>query len=242
MLGDKEDYKGAVADFSEALKHAPDASVLRLNRAKMYLACYRYNEALEDCRCAMQLNEGIATKDGPALMADVHVALGRDAHERKEYDRAITEFTRAIELAPKDARAYFLRNVTYFTKGDLARSQLDADEAARLSPAFKISKWPWHTRISNKQGLPCRTRRQRCTPFQYRVRSLVRSALPPLMLAADVVGRAAARLLAAAPGPAQQQCHDADQHCRLHLLASSPFLGATRTFHSTVRWSAHFTA
>jgi tetratricopeptide (TPR) repeat protein len=136
----KEDYPRAISDFTEAIKHSPEAAILYYNRAKAYLGNGQGEEALQDCARAMQLDKEIAKGDGPELMGEIHLERGKDAHVSKQYDRAISEYTRAIELNPKNARAFFLRNLSYFFKGDHARARLDADEAARLDPKFRIGK------------------------------------------------------------------------------------------------------
>ena len=51
-----------------------------------------------------------------------------------EYDRAIADYDRAIELVPNDATAYNNRGVAYGKKGDYDRAIRDYDQAIRLKP------------------------------------------------------------------------------------------------------------
>lgn len=60
---------------------------------------------------------------------------GYAAHVRGELIRAITEYTEAIRLDPKNARAYNNRGLVYQAKGDLNRAIADFSEALQLTPA-----------------------------------------------------------------------------------------------------------
>ena len=53
---------------------------------------------------------------------------------RKEYDGAIQDFTKAIELDPKDPTAYNGRGMAYQKKNDLINAQKDFNEAIRVDP------------------------------------------------------------------------------------------------------------
>jgi tetratricopeptide (TPR) repeat protein len=53
---------------------------------------------------------------------------------KKEYDRAIADYTRAIELDPKNLSAYNDRGVAYTSKGDYERAIADVTRAVELAP------------------------------------------------------------------------------------------------------------
>ena len=54
---------------------------------------------------------------------------------KKEYDRAIADFTEAIEIDPKHVSAYNDRGVAHASKGDYARAIADVTQAVELSSA-----------------------------------------------------------------------------------------------------------
>ena len=59
------------------------------------------------------------------------------AHGAKgEYDRAIADFDKAIEINPKYARAYFGRGGTYAKKGGLDEAIANFDKAIEIDPKF----------------------------------------------------------------------------------------------------------
>jgi PQQ-dependent catabolism-associated CXXCW motif protein len=60
---------------------------------------------------------------------------GIDYAQKKQYDNAISDFTRAIDLAPDNADAYFLRARAFQTKGDYGQAFIDFTKAAALDPA-----------------------------------------------------------------------------------------------------------
>src|SRR5207248_11488514 len=72
----------------------------------------------------------------PAVADDAEAAYRRGlAHaEKKEYDRAIAEFTEALRLDPKHAKAYFQRGLAHTDKGEYDEAVADTAEAIRIDP------------------------------------------------------------------------------------------------------------
>ena len=48
----------------------------------------------------------------------VYFGRGLAYYDKKEYERAIADFTQAIELKPDFATAYSIRGLAYFDNGD----------------------------------------------------------------------------------------------------------------------------
>jgi len=59
---------------------------------------------------------------------------GYAAMERKDYDKAIAEYTEAIRLDPQSDAAYHNRAHVYFGKKEYARAIADYNEAIRINP------------------------------------------------------------------------------------------------------------
>lgn len=57
---------------------------------------------------------------------------GNAYESKRDYDRAIANYTDAIAIDPKDAFAFNNRGVAYRAKGDVVRANADFAEAARL--------------------------------------------------------------------------------------------------------------
>jgi tetratricopeptide (TPR) repeat protein len=80
--------------------------------------------------CVTTGNEG----DGISHEASNYYNLGVAYAYEGDYDRAITNWTLAIRLAPNYANAYYNRGVVYAGKGDYNRAIADLNHAVRLSP------------------------------------------------------------------------------------------------------------
>src|ERR1035441_3494377 len=61
---------------------------------------------------------------------------GVSASQTGEHDKAITDFTEAIRLAPKRADAYYNRGVAYGNNGEHDKAIADYNEAIRLNPQY----------------------------------------------------------------------------------------------------------
>jgi tetratricopeptide (TPR) repeat protein len=64
---------------------------------------------------------------------------GDKNNNKADYDLAITEFDRALQLDPNSAAAYFGRGRGYLRKGDNSKAIADYSQALRLNPNDAIS-------------------------------------------------------------------------------------------------------
>jgi tetratricopeptide (TPR) repeat protein len=55
---------------------------------------------------------------------------------RGDYDKAIADYTRAIEIDPRDAVAYENRGIAYTSKGDIDRAVADFTQAISIDPLY----------------------------------------------------------------------------------------------------------
>ena len=54
--------------------------------------------------------------------------------DKRDYDRAINDFSQAIRLDGRNAAAFDNRGLAYRMKGDLERALADFDQAVRIDP------------------------------------------------------------------------------------------------------------
>jgi len=65
--------------------------------------------------------------------ADQYYNDGKTAYDKKDYDKAITDFTQAIRLNPNLINAYNYRGLAYYLKSDYDKAIADYTQAIRLN-------------------------------------------------------------------------------------------------------------
>ncbi|HET6977225.1 MAG TPA: toll/interleukin-1 receptor domain-containing protein [Pyrinomonadaceae bacterium] len=68
--------------------------------------------------------------------AESYLNRGKECNKAKDYDCAITNYTKAIQLNPRYVEAYYQRGVSYDDKRDYVAAIKDYDEAIKLEPQF----------------------------------------------------------------------------------------------------------
>jgi tetratricopeptide (TPR) repeat protein len=78
----------------------------------------------------------LASTPTPTAEDEAKAALdrGNAAIEKKEYDKAISDYTEAIRLKPDAADAYYNRGIAYDDKNEHDKAISDYTEAIRLKP------------------------------------------------------------------------------------------------------------
>jgi len=88
----------------------------------------------------------------------IHYKRGRAYNNKKQYDRAIADYDKAIKLNPKFASAYNGRGVTYDDKGQYDRAIAEYTHAIKLNPqyikAYNNRAWAYFKWGKAAKGLP----------------------------------------------------------------------------------------
>lgn len=149
----------AEADFSEALRLAPDLAEARLRRARLRRLSGRPDEAEEDeaetrrrgaARANEFYNEGVRSLNRgdreeaelffsfAAVLDPRHVrarvGLGRVLVELRRFDEAVRAYDRAVELEPGQAELYYHRGNARWAAGKPAEAVSDYSTAIDLDP------------------------------------------------------------------------------------------------------------
>jgi tetratricopeptide (TPR) repeat protein len=163
------DVRGAIADYTEAIKQQPQESAHYWGRAQSRRQARDYTNALADYTQVIQLEPcnflayqnraelHAALKDYPSAIADYSEAirlvpqsrwsisrlyLGRGAayDASKQNQTAIADYTRAIRADPQSKAAYLARSAVRSRTGDTIETRSDRKKAASLPKSQNIGE------------------------------------------------------------------------------------------------------
>ncbi|MFN5260890.1 MAG: protein kinase family protein, partial [Pseudanabaena sp.] len=161
IKANSKDYKGAIADFNEAIRLKSDYADAYYNRGLVKSILGDQQGAIADYNEVIRLKPDFADAyyrrggakdelgDKQGAIADYNEAIrlkpdydlayiGRGLAKMELGDRqgAITDYNEVIRFKPDSALAYFLRGVAKYSLGDKQGSIADYNEAIRLKPDF----------------------------------------------------------------------------------------------------------
>ena len=140
--GDKGEYYGAISDYTEVidqiLSNSFNLASAYNNRGLCKFKLGDYNGAVSDYDYAILANSNTiaffsSTEGVSGKINYVFYASRANAYMSLEkYDRAISDFTKALELNPKDLVNYYGRSVARYMMGDKNGACQDAKKAKEL--------------------------------------------------------------------------------------------------------------
>lgn len=126
VLYDLGRYEEAIADYSEAIALNPQVAGYYANRAQAHYMLNNRDSALADVQEALKIDES----------ARAYFYRGRIALDARDYQAAIEDFNRAIELDGKNADAFYRRGLAYLELEEFDSAKSDFDTAIVLNPSF----------------------------------------------------------------------------------------------------------
>jgi tetratricopeptide (TPR) repeat protein len=144
---DKKDYDKAIADYTKAIKLDPNDFDAYDNRGKAWDKKGDHDKAKVDYAMAKELmaaadfeqelmddifNYDKAKAINPKALAFYNSGLAW--YDKKDYDKAITDYTKAIEIDSKYADAYYYRGAAWHDKGNLDKAITDYTKAIAINP------------------------------------------------------------------------------------------------------------
>ena len=169
-------YDRALTNFDQAIQRDPQQIIGYIRRGRLYSLRGEFALALKDFDKAIQLeaesSAGIeqstvsSKKEKDPSSADIqsdprpwfdnlrpgdaYIDRGRVYLQQDDNDRAIADFTKAIELDPEGANAYNHRGVAYAGKLDFDRAIADFDKAIQLDPLLNNAHYNRGVAFSKK--------------------------------------------------------------------------------------------
>jgi len=120
---ERGNFRGAIADFNQAIKLNPNWSAAYYNRALAHYDLGDKQAAIADFNQTIKLNPNDA---------NAYVNLGSARYDLGDKQAAIADFNQAIKLNPNLADAYDNRGVAYFNLGNKQAAIEDYQKAAVL--------------------------------------------------------------------------------------------------------------
>jgi tetratricopeptide (TPR) repeat protein len=78
-------------------------------------------------------------QESPLRNAQAYIDRGNAFYNKRDYDRAIADYTQAIQLDPKLVKGYINRGLVFANKGDNDRAIADLNQATQLDPKSALA-------------------------------------------------------------------------------------------------------
>ncbi len=127
----KKDIENAIIDYGLAIEANPEYVGAYYYRACLYQQVGSLNEAIADYAAIIGM-EGIPEE----FRANAYNNRGLAYFKQKLYDRAIDDFTHAIEMLPSQVNAYYNRGACRAQQGTLPLAQEDFIRELSLHPSL----------------------------------------------------------------------------------------------------------
>lgn len=121
--------KDQLVYLNKAIEESPANALYLQTRAALKIAANDYKSAKQDIDKALKKNSGLG---------ELHYLSGRVLVRDNNIDKALEEFTRAINLGYATADSYGQRGMVYYSKRMFGEAKVDLEEAVKSHPDDKI--------------------------------------------------------------------------------------------------------
>jgi tetratricopeptide (TPR) repeat protein len=167
---DSKNYAAAIADYTKSIQIVPAADAYN-NRGLSYEKVGNRTQATADFRTALRLkpdyelaqenldrlegnsdddsgsagsagsSNGSTNSSNSSKDSDYYAELADDYYDKRDFDNALINYTKAINLAPNEAGSYVRRGFIYHYTGEVVKAYDDYNEAVRLDPKLKAEPY-----------------------------------------------------------------------------------------------------
>ncbi|CAN5258010.1 hypothetical protein BH10ACI1_BH10ACI1_23250 [soil metagenome] len=128
-------YKLAADDYRTALRIQPGYALAKTNLARVESTSTTTNTG--GGGGAGDGNNRTTTTTTTTNNAEYYADLADGYYEKDDFDNALVNYNKAIQLDPRSAGSYVRRGFIYHYTGEVAKAYEDYDTAVRLNPALK---------------------------------------------------------------------------------------------------------
>lgn len=129
---EQKEYSNALLDYDQAIRLSPQAYRPYYNRALLKTAQNDLDGALKDYSDAIRFVPDTARQ----AASDLYLNRGQLFATKGQTQPAITDFTKAIDLNPKNSLALYNRGNLYFEQKNLPGAVADFQKSAESNPEF----------------------------------------------------------------------------------------------------------
>lgn len=122
---EKDDQKGAIRAFNQAIKLNPNHPESYQKRGNAYYDLNEYDQALADYTKAIELNPNYT---------NAYFNRGLTRYDLKDLSGALADFNQVIKLQPQDGDAFYKRGLVYYDLEDYDKAIQDYNTVLRLQP------------------------------------------------------------------------------------------------------------
>lgn len=120
----RNDYKGAIATFTQVVKFNPRYDMAYTHRGDIYRKLGNYQAAIDDYTKALQTNPNFTY---------LHNSRGNLREALGDINGAIEDYTQAIKNYPEQATGYSNRGFALYKLGDIQGAMQNLDEAIMVN-------------------------------------------------------------------------------------------------------------
>jgi tetratricopeptide (TPR) repeat protein len=121
----QEDYEGAIAAFTQAIRLNPDDATAYNYRGNIRNLLKDHQGAIEDYTQALQIDPN---------NADVYFSRGLARSLSEDYQGAIEDYTQTLQIDPNNADVYFVRGLARSLLKDYQGAMEDYTQALQIDP------------------------------------------------------------------------------------------------------------
>lgn len=125
---DKDENDKAITDFTKAIELDLNSPTAYLNRGLAYKGAERYQDAINDFNKAVRLDS--------SYVDTVARSRGGTYYMLDQYDLAIKDLSRHLELNPEMDYSYYLRGRCWAEKGNSTNAIKDYSKCIELNPTY----------------------------------------------------------------------------------------------------------